>query len=173
MKQEPEGNMETQKQAGCDLNTQTCAVKSQSPNHAWKQISDRLNSHLRQPLLFPKTCIQLPFLWCNTGMCHLSKPRMVNVSRNLASVQSGPPAQTRKRPGGRGEGEETKPWGAQKRGNQGSGENGTHSLAFKQRISSLYLVFPPLCFHKENFFHTAPSDACSLHCLFLVVPGIS
>lgn len=48
MVQEPEGNLQTQKQAGWDLNTQTRAVKSQSPNHVWKQVSEGLNSHLRQ-----------------------------------------------------------------------------------------------------------------------------
>lgn len=52
MEQETEGNLQTQKQVGWDLNAQTCAVKPQSPNHVWKQISDGLNSHLCQALLF-------------------------------------------------------------------------------------------------------------------------
>lgn len=161
MVQEPEGNPQTQKQAGGDLNTQTGAWEITKPKSCVKTNFRGIEFTFASDFTFSPTCI-LPFLWCNTSMHHLSKPRMVNVSRNLASVQSDPPAQTRKRPGGRDEGEESKPWGEQKRGNQGRGENGTHSLAFKQRISSLYLVFPPLCFHKESLFHTAPSDACSL-----------
>lgn len=108
------------------------------------------------------TCI-LPFLWCNTSTHHLPKARMVNVSRNLASVQVRPTCtNTQKARRERRKVRNLKPRGEQKRGNQGRGENGTHSLAFKQRISSLYLVFPPLCFHKESLFHTAPSDARSL-----------
>jgi len=34
--------------------------------------------------------------------------------------------------------------GTQKRKYEQEGKNGTHSLAFKQRISSLFLIFPPL-----------------------------
>lgn len=152
MEQEPEGNLQTQKQAGWDLNTQTRAncCEFTEPKSCVK--TDFRRTELRQALLFPQHAFCYPS--CDvTRLCATSpSKRMVNVSRNLASVQSGPPAQTRKRPGGRDEGEESKPWGGQKRGNQGRGENGTHSLAFKQRISSQYLVFPPLCFHKESFF---------------------
>lgn len=97
---------------------------------------------------------------------------MVNVSRNLASVQSGPLAQTHKRPGGRDEGEESSPEGRRKEEIRAGERMAPTAWHLNRGFPLCTLSFLRFCFHKESFFHTAPSDACSLHSIFIVIPGI-
>lgn len=120
--------------AGWEPETVGCDVTKS--NLKWIQISNILKSHLGQKFSF------LSEMHPDGGGegCQgwgMSDATWHVFSRaNMHKHAKGEEGET--------EGEESEPWGAQKRGNKGRGENGTHGLAFKQRISSLYLVFPPL-----------------------------